>query len=264
MSIQLVTPEELRRFFQSHHEDEYVLVDVRRPEEYRRGHIPGARLLPVNELVQSMDRLPADKTLIFYCHSGGRSMAAAVMAAEEDDARPIFNLHGGMLAWDGGRLSDVPQVRLFYGQTRMQMLQTAIGLEKGAQRFYEAVARNQAGRPQIFTRLAGAELAHAKTIYRFWKELEAGLEPFESLYEGQSGEILEGGLPLQAAMQKLSESPSEPFLRWIETALQIEYAAYDLYRTMAGQENAETPRQAFMTLAQAEKAHMQLLIEALD
>lgn len=267
MSIKQITAEELRRFVESHHEGDYVLMDVRQPEEYRRGHIPGGRLLPVHELIQSLDRLPIDKTLIFYCHSGGRSTAAAVMAEEEVPDRTILNLNGGMLAWDGARLTDFPHVRLFEGQTREQMFNTAIDLEKGAQRFYETVARGLAGLPRaegVFARLARAEVAHARTIYRFWREMRSDLEPFESLYDRQPGEILEGGLSLEEALRSFASAPQEGFLRSIETALQIEFAAYDLYRAMADRDDEQTPRDAFITLAQAEKAHMRELIEALS
>lgn len=266
MSIKHINADELRRFIASHHESDYVLVDVRRPEEYSRAHIPGARLLPVDQLMRSPDRLPAGKTVVFYCRSGGRSMAAAAMVYENAPERAIVNLNGGMLAWDGARLADFPQVRLFEGQTREQMFETAVDLEKGAQRFYEGVAREFAGQPraEIFARLAKAEVAHARTIHEFWRKIRSDLEPFESLYDRQSGKILEGGLPLQAALQRLAHEPSDGFLRTIETALQIEYAAYDLYRVLADRCASDpATRQAFIALSQAEKAHMQTLIEAL-
>ena len=153
-----MSPEQLRQFSQTHHEQAYLLVDVRQPEEYRRGHIPGALLLPLPELVKSMDRLPADKELIFYCHSGGRSMAAAAMVAEEERHPTIYNLTGGMLAWDGGRISDVPRVNLFAGQSMAEMLRTAMNLEKGAQRFYESVGQQAVAQSwaQTFAILARA------------------------------------------------------------------------------------------------------------
>jgi rhodanese-related sulfurtransferase len=50
-----------------------------------------------------MDRLPADKTLVFYCHSGARSMVAAAMMDEEGFDGPLHNLAGGLMAWEGGR-----------------------------------------------------------------------------------------------------------------------------------------------------------------
>ena len=267
MGIKHVTAEELRHFIRSHHENDFVLVDVRQPEEYRRGHIPGARLVPVAELVHSPGRLPADKTLVFYCHGGGRSMAAAVMADEEAQGRAaILNLNGGMLAWDGARLDDVPQVRLFKGRPGAQMFATAIALEKGAQLFYETLADDLAGKPggDVFAKLAQAESAHARAVYGFWQKNEPDLESFETLYERESGDILEGGMPLKQALRKAASRPADGLRPFIETALQIEYAAYDLYRAMADEDTAEAYRGAFLALAQAEKGHMRALIEALS
>ena len=193
-------------------------------------------------------------------------MAAAVMAEEAAVGRAaILNLNGGMLAWDGARLADVPQVRLFEGRTGTQVFETAMALEKGAQLFYETVAADYSGRPggEVFVRLAKAETAHARTVYGFWKKIEGDLESFDELYDRQSGEILEGGMTLEKALQQRAAAPADSMLRFIETALQIEYAAYDLYRTMADQDPDERLRKAFLSLAQAEKSHMQALIEAL-
>jgi rubrerythrin len=53
-------------------------------------------------------------------------------------------------------------------------------------------------------------------------------------------------------------------LALIEMALQIEYTAYDLYRTMADRTPAPDAREAFLAIAQAEKAHMRSLINAIE
>jgi rhodanese-related sulfurtransferase/rubrerythrin len=264
MGLKSMSAEQLRQLIKTHHEKNYVLVDVRQPEEYRRGHIPGARLLPLRDFVQSINQLPTDKEVVLYCHGGGRSMAAAVMLEEEAPHASIANLTGGMLAWDGVRLADSPQVRLFEGQTRTQMLKTAMDLEKGAQRFYEAVASAHDGKPwaQVFARLAKAEVAHARSVYAFRRRDEAHLAPFEELFEQCQGEVLEGGMTLKTALEQLSQVPEDACLRMVEMGLQIEYAAYDLYRTLSDHSDVdETTRQAFISLAQAEKAHLQILID---
>lgn len=59
--------------------EEHVLVDVRTPEEFASGHIPGALNIPLQELGQKTDRLAKDKALILYCRSGSRSAHAAGM-----------------------------------------------------------------------------------------------------------------------------------------------------------------------------------------
>ena len=63
MSIQDLTPQTLRQFIQSNKETTYRLVDVRQPGEYEESHIPGALLLPLPELVQSMMTLPRNGSI---------------------------------------------------------------------------------------------------------------------------------------------------------------------------------------------------------
>lgn len=266
MGIKDITSDALREYVQTHHENNYVLLDVRQPQEYRMGHIPGARLMPLPELARTMSMLPGDKELVVYCRSGGRSMAAAVMLEEEGFLVPIYNLSGGMLGWDGAELRDVPRVGLFAGQSLAGMFETAVNLEKGAQLFYETVAKDYVDHDwsRTFKQLSKAEIAHARTVHGYWQQIDPEIGPFEPLYDHLSGEVMEGGMSLEDAVKRAAGVEGDACLQLIEMALQIEYAAFDLYRTMADQGKIEEGRQAFVKLAQAEKAHMQALINAIE
>lgn len=266
MSIKEITPEALRDYVRTHHENAYVLLDVRQPQEYRMGHIPGSRLMPLPELISGMNRLPSEKELIVYCRSGGRSMAAATMLEEEGFSASIYNLSGGMMRWDGAEMEDFPRVDLFKGSSPTEMFETAMNLEKGAQLFYEAAAKDHADQEwsATFQRLSKAEIAHARTVHGFWQKIDAGIDAFEPLYQRLSGEVIEGGMSLEAAMKKAAGVEKDACLRLIEMALQIEYAAFDLYRTLGDEVDTEEGRDAFIKLAQAEKAHMQALIDAIE
>lgn len=59
--------------------EDFVLLDVRTPEEYAEGHIAGAVLLPYDEVEQkAAGMLPEkEKPIIVYCRSGRRSAIAA-------------------------------------------------------------------------------------------------------------------------------------------------------------------------------------------
>ena len=74
-----------------------VLLDVRTPEEFQQGHIPGALLIPVQELETRIEELAAfrDKELLVYCRSGNRSLTAAKML-EQAGFTMIYNLGGGI------------------------------------------------------------------------------------------------------------------------------------------------------------------------
>jgi rhodanese-related sulfurtransferase/rubrerythrin len=270
MPIKEMTPRQLRDFIQQTHESAYVLIDVRQPGEYQQVHIPGARLMPLPELVQTVDTLPHDRAIVFYCHSGGRSMAAATMAEEEiEDRSQIYNLTGGMLAWDGAVAADYPRVSLFdRSATPLEMMETAMNLEKGALLFYTHVARQYEHESwsRIFEKLTAAERAHARTVYGYWREFndQPDIDAFKPMFEALDGDVLEGGLRLEDALAQAGAVGDMACVRLVELALRIEYAAYDLYRTMADQSPAPESRQGFIKLAQAEKAHMHALAKSLD
>ena len=87
--------------------EDFRIIDVRRPDEYndQLGHIAKAKLLPIldNEFKKKLSSLTHTKTYLFVCRSGGRSSRAARIAQNLGFTQ-IYNLEGGMLAWDKGGL----------------------------------------------------------------------------------------------------------------------------------------------------------------
>ena len=77
-----------------------VLLDVRSPQEYAEGHIPGAVNIPL-QVLPTKKGLPEDPdTPIFaYCRSGGRSRRAAAFL-EKIGYRNVKNI-GGIMNWNG-------------------------------------------------------------------------------------------------------------------------------------------------------------------
>ncbi len=87
--------EELRKA-----DDSLVVIDVREPREYRRGHIPQAELVPLPRILAG-DYEPGkngDKQVVFVCRTGRRSKRAAHKLGTEYNNIRI--LHGGMAAWE--------------------------------------------------------------------------------------------------------------------------------------------------------------------
>lgn len=80
-----------------------LVVDVREPREFRQGHIPGARLLPLPQLLEAPAALPRGRPIVLACRSGRRSAraAAALKAQGYDDVRVLA---GGLLSWEGANL----------------------------------------------------------------------------------------------------------------------------------------------------------------
>jgi rhodanese-related sulfurtransferase len=76
------------------------IIDVRQPEEFSSGHIPGAKLIPLGELAARYQEIRPDVESAIVCRSGGRSMKACELLSNYG-YKKIHNLSGGMLAWDG-------------------------------------------------------------------------------------------------------------------------------------------------------------------
>ncbi len=57
---------QVKEFLKDKNPEEYNLVDVRQPQEYEEGHLPGAQLIPVGELPGRLDSLDPSKPTITY------------------------------------------------------------------------------------------------------------------------------------------------------------------------------------------------------
>lgn len=75
-----------------------ILLDVREPEEYRTGHIPGARNLPQADLASRLDELPRDRPLLVVCQVGMRSLRSAQFLRQAGFSR-VMSVAGGTTAW---------------------------------------------------------------------------------------------------------------------------------------------------------------------
>ena len=74
-----------------------ALIDVRRRDEYEEFHVPGAVLIPLDELPDRLHELPPVSPLYIICRTGARSGVAADFLAEQQIE--AINIAGGTLAW---------------------------------------------------------------------------------------------------------------------------------------------------------------------
>jgi thioredoxin len=77
------------------------LLDVRTPNEYYSGHIPGARLIPVQQLEARISELAdyKDKNILVYCRSGNRSTVASQILIK-NGFKKLYNLRSGIRGWE--------------------------------------------------------------------------------------------------------------------------------------------------------------------
>jgi rhodanese-related sulfurtransferase/rubrerythrin len=263
-----MNPEKLKQYIEKNKESDYLIVDVRQPEEYVQGHIPGAKLIPLKELVANLSDLPSGKDLIFYCHSGGRSEAAATLAEEERvSSKDIYNLEGGIMAWDDRTVPDYPRVKVFDKSKGLsELLLIAMDLEKGAFRFYNYIKDKFTSEPfsKTFEQLSEEEIVHARAVYQYWKNNKSDSSEFETIFEKLKGEILEGGENLIDILKRATIIGGNTCMNIMELALNIENSSFDLYRTMAAQTDSKEAQDIFLSIAQAEKTHIKTLIDAID
>ena len=64
--VEALEPHQVRDFINQHKEGTYTLLDVRQPREYEGAHIPGATLIPLPKLYDSLNELDPDKPVIVY------------------------------------------------------------------------------------------------------------------------------------------------------------------------------------------------------
>jgi len=84
--------------------EQIVVIDVREPDEFARGKIPGAYTIPRGVLEMQVDgRLPLDTTVVLYCVGGARSALACKSLADMGYDK-VENLQGGWQAWVNSRL----------------------------------------------------------------------------------------------------------------------------------------------------------------
>lgn len=94
--VNTVTPAGLAELLASGPVD---LIDVRNPDEWETGHIPGARLVPLDQFRADPDaHVSRDVTTVFICAKGVRSMQAAKLA-ERFGYERLYNLEGGTKEW---------------------------------------------------------------------------------------------------------------------------------------------------------------------
>ena len=74
------------------------IIDVRSPEEWRKGHLPGAIHIPLALLPDRVGELDASVPIVMQCQGGGRSSIATSLL-QSQGALNVFNLAGGYDAW---------------------------------------------------------------------------------------------------------------------------------------------------------------------
>ncbi len=239
------------------------LLDVRQPKEYEKGHIPGALLIPLSRLPQELDRLDRSRPLLVYCAVGGRSRTATLYLAGQGFSR-VFNLKGGIKAWDGPSLDGVweqgfdlipPDAGYAHG------VQLALNMEIGLRDLYiEMLARE--GDPalkEIFSRLAQFEKGHIELLMNLLSQ--EGKDPLDGNPNGPK--TVEGGKGVRQRLKALFSRSMDP-QRMFEAAMSVELSAMDLYQRLSLRATAKETKGLFERLSREEMGHLRFLEKEMD
>lgn len=243
----------------------YLLIDVRQPQEYEGGHLPGARLLPLPDLEEGARGLPRGRPIITYCGSGNRSRAAAVLLRRLGFGE-VYSLAGGLLSWQRPLAAGWPRAHLFTGaEDAVTALNLVFFMERGSQNFYRRGAQRAAdeGVARLLASLAQAEEGHLLAAYERLAALRPELPSYGEYRELADSNLMEAALepadylPRLEALERAGERGA------LEMAVELEAMSLDLYRSLAAQAADSEVRSTLLAMAAQETAHLRSLAERL-
>jgi len=262
-------PDQAKEYLETHKEGEFTLLDVREDWEYEEFRIPGAKHIPLSQLGDRVAEVAKDKPVLAYCRAGGRSAAAASLLKGQDFSA-VYNIMGGVDAWQGGSavgpaaagLAAIPD-----GATIEDIIAVACRMEVNLGKFYEAQAAEAEDEETkaTLTKLAGFEEKHKNWLLIIYRQLTGQeLDPSfltDSLADGDKP--LEGGLTADEFMELNQPWLDEP-TSVVETGMMFETQALDLYMRYVDKVKDAESRDLLMKLANEEKAHLKALATLLE
>jgi len=82
------------------------ILDVREPDEWNAGHIPGATLIPLGELASRVNEVPKDQEVVVVCRSGNRSQQGRDILLSAGFTQ-VTSMAGGLNQWSAAGLETV-------------------------------------------------------------------------------------------------------------------------------------------------------------
>jgi len=261
--------DDVREMIDTKNPDEYSIIDVRQPGEYRQGHLPGAKLIPLDDLPEHLEELDPSKPTLVYCAAGVRSRAGASILTRAGFAE-AYSMEGGIRSWKGLIAEELPEAGMTWfnsARNTEELIGLAWLLEDGMRSFYLEIANglDRSESAQLFMELAGAELHHKNALlklYRQQKGKDAGINfPADVLHEQPKEKYLEGGVLLSEAISWAGKKDEREIL---EFAMSLEVGSYDRYLSLRDYFKDESSREVFGLLAAEEKAHLKRLTKLFE
>jgi sulfur-carrier protein adenylyltransferase/sulfurtransferase len=253
-----LSADETRDYLRTRPQGSYTLLDVRQPGEYEQEHIPGARLVPLPRLGQTLGELPKDRPVIVYCAIGGRSRVAAQLLAGQGFAE-VYNLTGGIKAWNGHTAMGPPDLHLCFLrniQSPAEACALAWHLEEAQRIFYGDLQHSLADEEcaRLFGDLARNEQRHKERVLGLCKQY--GLAP--GVVENLDESLIEGGLNKREFIER-NQQHLQTVEGCVTMAMMLETQALDLYLRLAAETEDTAVAVVLRDLAREETLHLEQL-----
>jgi rhodanese-related sulfurtransferase/rubrerythrin len=265
--VDTLSADEARRWIDEKKEGEVTLIDVREPEEYKEGHLPGALLMPLSDLLDRMKELDIVKPVITYCRMGNRSKSAAALMKGQGFNR-TYSIEGGITAWNGLVATGEYESGMFLldeRKTTEELISLACVLEDGTRQFYEKtqeLLQDRDAKP-VFESLITDEVKHKAMILEAYRKIK-GIHITDEFLEKESlTGFMEGGVSIEEILMWL-KAPDRTLQDVLELSMQVETNSLDLYIKMLHEIEDENAQKVFGVLIAEEKAHLSRLGKLLD
>ena len=265
--VGVMFPDDAEKFMSQHAEGTYTLLDVRQPTEYEDEHLPGAKLVPLPELVDSLEGLEVEKPIIVYCAVGGRSRMAAQLLVNQNFQK-VFYLEGGMEGWEGPAAAGPREFHLQFvrgNETPQEIIKLSYSMEVGLKTFHET-ARSRATDPELIEllgHLIRAEESHMRRLLEVSSRWEMDPKEVKAFQEKLESVVMEGGIDIEEFLAK-NDSFLQTFTGVIDVAMMVETQALDLYLRMASASSNVATKEVLFHIAEEEKGHLRALGRALE
>lgn len=269
--VKTITADQAKEMIKGKSPGEFCLLDVRQLQEYEEEHIPGSTWIPISRLPNRYGELEPGVLTIAYCAIGGRSRAAASIL-QDAGFKEVYNLKGGIKAWNGLAVDGPPETGTAYfsGITKPEdILLLAYALEEGSRRFYaemaEATEDNEI--KKIYANLETAEKSHMNSITKLFYEITGTVQDDVSMFyskytsDNEMEQLVEGQMKLGELLAWAKRQTVNDVLAF---AIGLEAKLYDLYFRLEAKYKTPPVNQIYAQLASEEKNHLDLFTELLE
>jgi len=260
--IATMNVDQAKEWFIGNKGSEFIILDVRQPEEYRSGHLPGAVFIPLPDLINKVGELDHSKPIIAYCRSGNRSRAAAAFLLSYGFSK-VYSMDGGITAWNGqvatGSYNE--GLSMLEGrETAEELISLAMALEEGSRMFYvnveELTLDTEA--KNVLKTIAEAEEKHKTQILQAYKLITGENLTDDILNREPLSGIMEGGVRIDEVVSFLKGS-DKTLLDILEVSMQLEINSLDLYIKILRNIEDAGAKKVFDILIEEEKNHLSKL-----